>query len=54
MTFTEVLIVWKKIRKNLKSGILETIKNEQKELLPWFLKEINHEKICQAKFYFKK
>ena len=43
-----------KIRKNLKSRILETIKNEQKELLPWSLKKMNHEKICQAKFYFKK
>lgn len=55
MIFTEVMIAWKKISKNLKNYVLEAIKYE---MLPYLSKKINQEKgkncICQAKSYSKK
>lgn len=55
MIFTEVMIAWKKISKNLKNYVLEAIKYE---MLSYLSKKINQEKgkncICQAKSYSKK
>lgn len=55
MIFTELMIAWKKISKNLKNYVLEAIKYE---MLPYLSKKINQEQgkncICQAKSYSKK